>query len=139
MAMRMDDHDGLVRQGLERLSHTTSRYGFLDKAAKGIFAAAATLALGGLGMQSAEACPTGGWGGCGCCSSTSHACQGCPSPGGPQQCPTYFSYCTPDMCSYCWYSNGYWSCPCNGKTSYCTDCIYPAASCGSACTCNAVR
>lgn len=152
MASKMDDHDGLLRKSFESLSNGVSRHRFLEKAAKGIFATMAALALGNVGIQTAFAT----WGSCNCCStfSSGYQCGGCPSPGGPQQCPsTSYSYgsytpCTYHNCpsnGYCYYDNGWWSCPCGSKTSYCTDCVWLSngvPQCnynqGTVCTCNAL-
>ena len=142
----MRDHDGVVRQSFEQFSNGISRHRFLDKAAKTVFAAAAALALGEIGVRtvSAQGCQTGGSGGygyCGCCNPVSNGgrpCNGCPNPGGPQQCPTGMTICGRG-CSYCSYDSGYWCCTggnCGSTISYCTDCVYPYGTCSSACTCS---
>jgi len=147
----IDDHDGLVRRSFEQLSNTTSRHRFLDKAAKGIFATMSALALGEIGVKAAfaDTCqtPNGNKGACSCCATHSTLCGGCPSSRG---CPTtgydrgQYQVCTLGTCSYCWYSSGYWCCPCGTQTSYCTDCVFYNANlggidCSTACTCNTLQ
>ncbi len=135
----MMDPNELSRRGLEQLSNVTSRHHFLEKTAKGVAATMAALALGGIGTKSALA----GWGQCGCCNSAATPCgnYGLSCPNSAQSCPsgwglcTYNTHCTCN--GYCCWTSGYWSCPCNGRTSYCTDCYNgPGTSC-RACTCNA--
>ncbi len=151
----MTDHDGPGRQILEQLSNGVSRHRFLNKAAKGIFAVAATLALGEVEISKvfAATCynrqdhnPSGCWGVNGCCSSASASHQ-CPNYPGYCDHNRNYAICTHDMCpGYCdYYGSGWWTCPAGygGLTSYCQDCVLidpnsGSPSCSSACTGNYV-
>ncbi len=135
----MAEHDERSRTGLEQISNGVSRHRFLNRAARGVFATVAALALGNLGVKTAFA---GCWGALNCCGCQAVPCSNCSGLSGPQQCPTNWSLCTgsynaPTCNSYCYYPNGYWSCPGpNGAVSYCTDCRQGSGSSCTACTCN---
>ncbi len=122
----MVDPDDLVRRGFEQLSNTTTRYRFLEKAAKGIVATLTVLTVGGLTAQTVLA-NVGG-----CCSSTAKQCPNCPNVGGHPNCPPNgtsghnWSTCTGSTsnptCKYCDYGGGYWTCAFGSSFVYCNDC-----------------
>lgn len=119
----MIDHDELTRRGLEQVSNRISRHRLLAGAAKGIFAAATALAVGGIGIKQA-------WATVGCCCSAPTNCYNCPTNcinnefDARTLCPpSGWSLCTDHRaCPYCDYSSGYWGCGCGVSLYYCADC-----------------